>query len=323
MQFEKVKTVPTADEILDRSLRRATAKLRQKKNVDRGNEEFIRAVASSVHDRLVHIIQDFPIIDELPPFYRDIVEILFGTDRFKKALGAVGWAAWQSKLIGSRLGKNVRFSDESRKVRKQAVARIASIIHQVDDHLRFLNDARNTLRKLPDIRDEFTIVVAGYPNVGKSSFIKSVSSAAPEIAIYPFTTTRIILGHRKVGRGYIQLIDTPGLLYRGRRDERSKIERQAMSALINVADVVLFMIDASESCGYPLSDQMNLLEQVKRMVEVPIHIAVNKADLRSLEGFLNMSTKTGEGVEEVLGSLLKNRGAKPKTLRGHTPRGTQ
>ena len=56
-------------------------------------------------------------------------------------------------------------------------------------HLRFLNEARNILRKLPDIRDEYTVVVAGYPNVGKSSFIRLASSAEPEIAEYG---TRIV-----------------------------------------------------------------------------------------------------------------------------------
>lgn len=318
MQFERLKTIPTADEILDRSLRRAARKMREKRNKDRANEEFVRAISSAVHDRLVQIIQDIPIIEDLPPFYRDMVEILFGIDRFRKALGAVGWAARQTKILGGKMAREVRWAEETQIVRKQAVARISSVVHQIDEHLRFLNDARNTLRHLPDIRDEYTVVVAGYPNVGKSSFIRLVSSADPEIARYPFTTREVILGHRKVGRTSLQFIDTPGLLLRP-KEERNAIEQQAISVLMNIADLVLFILDPSESCGYPLSDQLGLLNEVKGLVDVPLLVAVNKADMESLPEFMNMSTLTGEGVDDVLQTLLTQWKASPTPRQGRTP----
>lgn len=298
-----MKTVPTSDELLDRSFRRAARKMGEKRNKDRANEEFVRAISSALHDRLVQIIRDIPVIDDLPPFYQDMVDILFGIDRFKKSLGAVGWAAKQTRILGYQMAREVRESKDTKIKRKQAVARIASIVHQIDGHLRFLNEARNTLRKLPDIRDEYTIVVAGYPNVGKSSFIRLVSSAEPDIAEYPFTTREIILGHRKVGRRSIQFIDTPGLLYRSRA-ERNVIEQQAINALMNVADLILFILDPSETCGYSLSDQMLLLQEVKDLVTTPLIIAANKADERPFPGYLNMSSLSSDGVNEVLAEIL-------------------
>lgn len=298
-----MKTVPTADEVLDRSFRRAARKMREKRNKDRANEEFVRAVSSAVHDRLVQILQDIPVIDELPPFYHDMIDILFGIDRFKKSLGAVGWAAKQTRILGYRMAYEVRRAADTQAKRKQAVARISSIVHQIDEHLRFLNDARNTLRNLPDIRDEFTIVVAGYPNVGKSSFIRRVSTAEPEVAKYPFTTREIILGHRRMGRRSLQFVDTPGLLYRP-RTERNAVEQQAVNALMNVADLVLFILDPSETCGYTFSDQLSLLEDMRGLIPAPFIVVVNKADERVLPGYPNMSTLTGEGVEAVLDSIL-------------------
>lgn len=303
MEFEKIPTVPTADEILDRCFRRAASKMRLKRNKDRANEEFVRATSQAIHHRLVSVMQSFPELNELPPFYRDVVDILWGIDRVKKSLGAVGWAARWARTHGPGLAYQTRRSDNPPVFRKRAVARLSSVVHQIDDDLRFLNEMRNVLRKLPHVDDEFTVVVAGYPNVGKSSFIRLVSSADPEIASYPFTTRGIIVGHRMVSDERMQFIDTPGLLDRPPED-RNPIERQALTAIINLADVVLFILDASEHCGYPIEEQVRLLHVIETLVEVPLVVAVNKADLVYFDGYLNMSTENGEGVDEVLETLL-------------------
>jgi nucleolar GTP-binding protein len=317
VELEKIPTVPTAEEILDRTFRRAATRMKEKKNKERADREFVMAIAASLHNRLVKVMQSFPEFEELPPFYRDLVDALFGIERLKMALGGVGWAAKNVRRIGREMSREIRRSTETRGVRKRAVARLSSVVHRAEKDLLFLNVVRNTLRALPVLRDEFTIVVAGYPNVGKSSFIRHVSSADPEIASYPFTTKGIIVGHRKEGRSGVQFVDTPGILDRPPAD-RSPIERQAVSALMHAAHAILFILDPSEMCGYPVENQLALLEEVKGMVQVPIVVVVNKADVRGMEGFLNMSTLTGEGVDVVLAELLRYRVPSPTPLRERT-----
>jgi len=316
VELEKIPSVPTADEVLDRCFRRAAARKKLKLNKDRANEEFVRAVASSVHDKLEDVVKGFPSFDQLPLFYREVVDILFSLDRVKRSLGAVMWAAGQARIVGIQHARAMGYSTDTGQVRRQAVARISSIVHQVGDDLEFLNEARNVLRKLPDVReDEFTVVVGGYPNVGKSSFIRLVSSAEPEIASYPFTTKGIIVGHRAVGRDRMQFVDTPGILERPAA-ERNPIEKQALSALVNTADAVLFIVDPDEHCGYSIEDQLALLEELRQLIDVPVVVAANKADLvrPSGEEYLIMSTKTGEGIEDVLAALLKYKPPTPTAL---------
>jgi len=299
-------TVPTADEILDRSFRRAAKKMKEKENKERANEEFVRAVGAAVHDRLVYVIRGFPEFEKLPPFYREMADILFGIEKIRQSLGAVGWAAKHTKMVGNQIAVQSRRAEDTLSLRKRAVARLASMVHQIDKDLIFLNEVRNVLRHLPNVEDEFTIVIAGYPNVGKSSFIRRVSSADPQVAAYPFTTKGIIVGHRETGRQRTQFVDTPGILDRP-VEERNQIEKQALSAIMNVAHVILFIIDPSEHCGYPMAVQLRLLDEVKTLVKVPVLVVANKSDLISAEGYTTMSTADGSGIEEVLAELLTHK----------------
>ena len=307
MYFDNIPTIPTADELLDRSFRRAAKKMREKNNKNRANEDFVRAITQATHDKLISIIQSFPEFEQLTPFYRDLCDLLFGMDNLRQALGMVGWAAKNVRDVGDGISRGMRWAEPLTE-RKRAVARIASIVHRADDALHYLNDVRNVLRNLPVISlDEFTIVVAGYPNGGKSSFIRLISSAEPEIASYPFTTKGVIVGHRNAERRKrIQFIDTPGLLDRP-EEERNAIEKQALNALVYVADLVLFVIDASEHCGYSVEAQEKLCEEIAGIVTVPMLTVVNKADIKKMDERFNMSTVTCEGVEEVLAELLRQR----------------
>jgi nucleolar GTP-binding protein len=147
--------------------------------------------------------------------------------------------------------------------------------------------------------------------VGKSSFIRLVSGANPEVASYPFTTKGIIVGHRAVGRERMQFIDTPGILDRP-MDERNAIERQALNAIMHLADLLLFIVDASEQCGYPLDDQFHLLRELEGTVDVPLLVIVNKSDITPYPGYINMSTLDGTGLDDVLACISARMAERPK-----------
>ncbi len=311
MIFEKIGTVPTADELVDKAFSRAVRAGRgklggaytDKKEVE---ESMVLTAGNILSDNLRNATREWPSFDKIGPFYREIADILAGVDRIKMALSSIGWAADKTKDISRKYVGMIRKSDDPALLRKQAFARMASIVHDVDRDLRFLNDARNKLKDLPDIKDEPTIVVAGYPNVGKSSFVARVSSAKPEIALYPFTTKGIIIGHFSIKRKRYQVIDTPGLLDRP-LEERNDIERQAISALRHVGNVLLFIIDPSEECGFTVAEQEKLLEEVRHTVKIPVLVAANKIDgpHADTHADIQMSTLTGEGVDEVKKHLVE------------------
>lgn len=314
MMFEKIRTVPTADELLDKAYSRAVragrGKIKEVTNKEELEESMLLTASNIITDNLRNITGDWPSLDKMNDFYKELTGVLVGIDRLKMSLASLDWAASKVKEISRKYVGIMRKSPDPVIVRKQAYGRISSIVYDVDKDLRFLNDARNKLRGLPDVKDEPTIVVAGYPNVGKSSFVTDITGATPEIAQYPFTTKNITIGHFIYKRKRYQVIDTPGLLDRP-LEERNDIERQAISALRHVGNVVLFIIDPSETCGYTLEEQYHLLGEVKKFIRMPILAAANKIDIKgaTAEADMCMSTLNGEGVMAVRDRLVELIGA--------------
>ncbi|MCD6542320.1 MAG: 50S ribosome-binding GTPase, partial [Thermoplasmata archaeon] len=97
-----------------------------------------------------------------------------------------------------------------------------------------------------------------------------------------------------------QIIDTPGLLDRP-LEKRNKIELQAIAALKHLADLIIFILDPTETCGYGLKEQMNLLKSIKKEFSgIPIIVVENKSDLMKRKSpYMKISCKTGEGIEKL------------------------
>jgi nucleolar GTP-binding protein len=311
MIFEKIPTVPTSEELLDKSFKRAARAKHGKRILDRASklkaeESMLLTAAHILSDNLINIVRKFPSFDTMPPFYLELADIIVGVEEMKMNLASVQWAGTKINEMSRKYVGMMRNADDAKVVRKAAFGRISSIVDSIDGNLRFMNDARNKLRKLPEIGEGPAIVVAGYPNVGKSSFVALVSTARPEIASYPFTTKGLAVGHFEKNKIRYQIIDTPGLLDRP-LEERNEIELQAISALRHVGKVMLFIIDPSETCGYTLEKQMHLLEEIKKEFVIPMIVAANKTDISKTaeKTDMSMSTLTGDGVKAVLERLLE------------------
>jgi nucleolar GTP-binding protein len=310
--FEDLPTTPRSEELIDKAFSRAARAGNAKQGVE-AQESMLQTAANILSDNLGNVVTSWPDFDDVDPFYRELADAIVGrhdlnVDTLRQHLSQVMWASRQCDSIKTEYHGRIRNADPdtARKLRKQAFARLASVTRQVEDDLLAIADARDELKTLPDIRpDEPAVVVAGYPNVGKSSFVNRVTNASNEIASYPFTTKQIRVGHFERDRIRYQLVDTPGLLDRP-AEERNAIESQAVSALTHLADAVLFLVDASGSCGYPLDSQLELRDEVVEKFEVPVLTVCNKSDeSRDVEADHYMSVTEDEGVDAVLDAAVE------------------
>ena len=272
-----IPTIPTPDELLDKGFSRGkkqadlmrTQKIPKHLKGKRIEERRVITSCQVIKDKLKSILDSVPDIEDLPPFYQDYIDITVGVDDMKQALGGLNWAygilTQLEKEYGSKIRKNP--SEKATTLQKQAYGRIASVVNKIKKDLDFLDFAKANLRNMPTIDfDATTIVIAGFPNVGKSTLLNQISGADPQIANYPFTTKGIQIGHVERHWKSIQIIDTPGLLDRPVL-EMNDIELNAIVALEHLADAILFIFEASETCGFGLESQYNLLKQIEKIFD--------------------------------------------------------
>jgi nucleolar GTP-binding protein len=313
--YENMSTIITAEKLVDLAFSNAS-KLsipRRRRNivwVRKKEKQRIRAVEATVTSKLNKIIKKMPRIEELHPFYIDLTEVLVGTQNLKKSLAALNWAVRRIQSFSSQYSKKLSRAGSisvASNLRREAYGRIASVLKQVSRDLDFLEEARRNLSKLPSIDTGLnTIIVAGYANVGKSTLVRDISTAKPEIATYPFTTKKIFIGHREIAQQKFQIVDTPGLLDRP-LSKRNKIELQAIIAMRHLSSVIIFVFDPSETCGYPLNSQTNLFKEISAQFKgVPIIKVLNKIDLASENQIMLARQTLGEDLIDI--SALKNMG---------------
>lgn len=309
----KIPTVMSADELMDKAFRRASKISKTGSDALDTKKKTVLARITAMGDVVVSAlagyVERFPRLDKGDDFYPQLVDLVIGTDQYKKSLGACNWAAGQVELLKNRSLREVRrYKDPARidAVKNGFYGRLGSYVKQISKDLLFLQDAKNKFRQLPTIDPSVpTAVIAGFPNVGKSSLVTYISSAAPEIAPYPFTTKGITIGHIDDDWRKFQIIDTPGLLDREFED-RNDIEKQAVLALRFLSDVLVFILDPSETCGYSMEKQTNLLENIRSNFDgVPIVVVESKCDvMKTGNGGLCISSVTGEGMPELKEDLL-------------------
>ncbi|MGC8817388.1 MAG: NOG1 family protein [Candidatus Hadarchaeum sp.] len=319
----KLPNVLTARELIDLAFKRAAEGATKAEGTPREvaierERQRITIATTTVAEHLKEIVAAFPSLANLPPFYRDLVEAIEGIDELRKALGAIsGGARVVDKIRREQLRrlKLIKYPAEAAAVRRQAYGRVSSVLKKLDRSLIFLKEAAKKLSDLPDVYvDMPTIVIAGYPNVGKSTLLKALTGSTPKIAPYPFTTTGLQLGYFEHGHQRYQVVDTPGLLDRP-LEKRNKAERQAITALKNLARTIVFVIDPSETCGYQLEDQLRLLEDLRKSFpETRFLVVANKTDLLNEEKIIELrkthpdilflTANTGEGVDTLKQELV-------------------
>ena len=342
--FKSIPIIPPASNLIDIILSRTQTKTPTVTHpgykITRIRKFYMRKVRftySTISEKLEGILKGFPKLDEIHPFYSDLINILYDKDHFKLALGTVNTAKNICEKISSDYVKLLKYGDSlyrCKQLKVAALGRMMTTLQKLKSSLEYLEEVRKHLSRLPSIDPmERTLLLCGFPNVGKSSFMNKITYADSEVAEYQFTTKSLFVGHTYYKNIKWQVIDTPGLLDRS-LEERNIIEMQSITALAHLDACILYFVDISEICGHSIYDQLQLFESIKPLFKnKPLVIIANKTDIQPynelsdenkklLENsakehntyLIQMSNETGNGVSDVKSNaceiLLKYRSIK-------------
>ena len=308
----------------------------------------VRFTEDSITEKLDSITKNFPKLDDIHPFYADMINILYDKDHYKLALGTVNTAKNICQKIASDYVKLLKYGDSlyrCKQLKVAALGRMMTTLKKLGASFNYLEEVRKHLSRFPSIDPtERTLILAGFPNVGKSSFMNKITYADSEVQAYHFTTQSLFVGHTYYKNIRWQVIDTPGILDRA-LELRNIIEMQTITALAHLDACILYFVDVSENCGYSIAQQVSLFDSIRPLFKnKPLVIIANKTDLRKYNELpekdrklieevakehqtylIQMSNTTGNGVFDVKSKAcdillkyreVKNSGAKTKDITG-------
>jgi hypothetical protein len=193
--------VPTAkdfvDVVLSRTQRQTPTVVRKRFNISRIRQFYMRKVKHTQtvwNEKLSRLLSDFPKVDDIHPFYSDLLNVLYDKDHYKLALGQLSTARSLIDRVAKDYVKLLKYGDSlyrCKQLKRAALGRMAKTIRQQHASLAYLEQVRQHMSRLPSIDpNDRTVVVCGYPNVGKSSFMNNVTRADIDVQPYAFTTNR-------------------------------------------------------------------------------------------------------------------------------------
>lgn len=287
--FKKIQTVPTASDFIDivltRTQRKTPTVIHPTYAISRIRAFYMRKVKftqQTCQEKLSQIIDDFPRLDDLHPFYADLINILYDRDHYKLALGQVNTARALIDNIAKDYVRMIKYGDSlyrCKQLKRAALGRMCTLLKKQKASLEYLEEVRKHLSRLPSIDPNTrTLLVTGFPNVGKSSFMNKVTRADVDVQPYAFTTKALYVGHLDYKYLRWQVIDTPGILDHA-LEERNTIEMQAVTALAHLQASILFFMDISEQCGFTIEQQLSLFHNIRPLfANKPLVLVANKID---------------------------------------------
>lgn len=140
-----------------------------------------------------------------------------------------------------------------------------------------------------------TVIMVGFPSVGKSTLLNAITNAESKVGAYDFTTITVVPGVLEYNGAKIQVLDVPGVITEG---ASGRGRGREILAVVRNADLILIVVDPKNP---------------KKQLET-IRNELYNSGLR-----VNMSPPDVKIVEKVTGGLRvhsSSKGLDAKTAKG-------
>ena len=146
-----------------------------------------------------------------------------------------------------------------------------------------------------------TVILIGFPSVGKSTLLNKITNAKSKVAGYAFTTLTVVPGLLKHKSAKIQVLDVPGIVHgaasgRGRGKEVLSTSQSA--------DLVIFLIDALQPQAYEVL-QKEAYESNLRVNKTKPFVKIEKTSKGGIQvsATVTLTKTTRETIEKMASEL--------------------
>ena len=282
------------EELLSSAFKRAKNNGNQFYDIKERNIVKLQTIYQYIDDKLEKIYNDIILPEN--KFYKELYKLLFTDINIKKLRERIKYIRKIIKQVYLEYKNDIKLTKDKKLIeryRREFYGRISSILRRNWIIFKYYNIYLNRRRKIPNIKNSPTVVISGLPNVGKSTLLKNLTGSNVKIEPYLFTTKDLMLGYIKTPYFDIQVVDTPGILDRP-IEEMNEIEKKSILALNYLANLIIYIFDLTETCGYSIKEQINLLKTIKKIFNKEIILYFSKKDLFT------------EKEEKILNEFIKN-----------------
>lgn len=146
--FKRIAVVPSAkdfvDIVLSKTQRQTPTVIHKGSAINRIRQFYMRKVKftqTTYHDKLTTIIEDFPRLEDIHPFYSDLLNVLYDKDHFKLALGQINTARNLVDKIAKDYVRLLKYGDSlyrCKTLKKAALGRMCTLMRKQGPSLAYL-----------------------------------------------------------------------------------------------------------------------------------------------------------------------------------------
>merc|ERR1719270_2087430 len=113
--------------------------------LDRDEKVNVRFKATNFAEKLTQILGEFPKLEDVHPFYADLMNVLYDKDHYKLALGQINTARHLVENVAKDYVRLLKYGDSlyrCKQLKRAALGRMATIMRRQNQSLQYLEQVR-------------------------------------------------------------------------------------------------------------------------------------------------------------------------------------
>jgi nucleolar GTP-binding protein len=148
--FKKITLVPNSKDMIDvmlsKTQRKTPTEVHKQFKIGRIRAFYMRKVKftqANFSEKLANILAEFPKLEDVHPFYSDLMNVLYDKDHYKLALGQINTAKHLIDNVSKDYVRLLKYGDSlyrCKQLKKAALGRMATIVKRQNQSLAYLEE---------------------------------------------------------------------------------------------------------------------------------------------------------------------------------------